>query len=319
MKEVYGKHLACTVVLAIIWLIIVTKRDEDINLNPIAVKINSAITSLEKQQQQQQQQQQQKPFESCDVLDFSEPIKCGGCKCFVPSKQSAAEGYLVLHDNCIDTGLANMEVSYELATKLKYKFEIKHTLLEPPVQLDPNQTVPLCIRESLDNTENFISIQARAAYVKYEYYFEEVIPSGIIYQKNIALPTPHFLIKLLNLKDPIDFINDYVENATKFLENFDDDAERMANAFRYEKGLFEDLQVVMDSSGQLYHLDFDRFYWGGEFRRPSEERINKIAKKMGNYFYYIRKLAKLKAKGLLDEYIEENYSSDSEDSDDGDE
>jgi predicted transcriptional regulator len=123
----------------------------------------------------------------------------------------------------------------------------------------------------------------------------------------------------LNLKDPIDFINDYVENATKFLENFDDDAERMTDAFRYEKGLFEDLQVVMDSSGQLYHLDFDRFYWGGKFRRPSEEMINKIAKKMGNYFSYIRKLAKLKAKGLLDEYIEENYSSDSEDSDDGDE
>jgi hypothetical protein len=130
MKEVYGKHLACTVVLAIIWLIIVTKRDEDINLNSIAVKINSAITSLEKEQQQQRQ----KPFESCDVLDFSEPIKCGGCKCFVPSpKQSAEEGYLVLHDNCIDTGLANMEVSYELATELKYKFEIKHTLLEPPL------------------------------------------------------------------------------------------------------------------------------------------------------------------------------------------
>jgi hypothetical protein len=122
----------------------------------------------------------------------------------------------------------------------------------------------------------------------------------------------------LNLEDPIDFINDNVENATKFLQNFDVDAERMANAFRYEKGLFEDLQVVMDSSGQLYHLDFDRFYRRGKFRRPSEERINKIAKKMSNYFYYIRKLA-LKAQGLLDEYIEENYSSDSEDSGDEDE
>jgi hypothetical protein len=253
------------------------------------------------------------PFESCDAFDFSEPAKCGGCKCYLQLKETPTDGYLVKHDNPKCKNLMDrMTKAYELAKELENNFQIKHPLVEPPQLLDPN-TAPPCLSEQLTNSSNFVSVKAHADRKKISVTFNTSKP--ILYMKNRAIPTPHFLVKSLKLKDPVVFVKNHVHNTTIFLKNFEEDENRIAPMLDYEPKLYFDFQVVLDSYGGIHHLDFDRAYKDGQ-KDPSQTMKARVLEKMYEFFYYVKKLVKLKQTGELDKYINDYYGDDEDDGED---
>jgi hypothetical protein len=133
---------------------------------------------------------------------------------------------------------------------------------------------------------------------------------GVLYQRNRVIPTPHFLIKAVRLMDPIDFIHDQVQNGTKFLRNFEPDVKKVFAVLDSEPRLYADFQVVLVGSGDIYHLDFDRYFQGTEGTKEkyvSPEKQKKYSMQMLRFFTHLRNLIQLKEKGMLDKYIEQNY------------
>ena len=284
----------------------------------IVVKDNVVVHSLPQNQTtiltNSSSTQSSSAFQSCDAFNFTEPANCAKSKCFLQLNQPPTEGYLLYHNNgkcCanVTTIMTRMTVAYELAKDLEDKFQIKHPLLGPPQQLDPNhQVIPLCVQEQLSDTANFKSVRVMSAFRNAEFHVD--ISSGTVYQRNRVIPTPHFLIKVVKLFDPIDFIYDHVHNGTEFLQNFEPDVKRVFDVLKYEPRLFSDFQAVLVGSGEIYHLDFDRNFVGREGfeeKKVTDDKKKKYSMLLFDFFNHIKSLVKLKEKGMLDKYVEENY------------
>ena len=200
------------------------------------------------------------PFSSCGRLSINgtDPAVCGQSKCFVNVQNDPTIGYIVMVRKASHIFRKSLE-AYQRAMDMHDKHGIQHLYLEPPHIVD--QLLP-CIRSQLVNHQRLVTPNANIPPVNFS-----VPNSGdtsIIIQKCRRAPQPHLLVGIggpkgkhaRTLLEP--FVRTHVTNATRFVNQLGLERIRTISMLHDEPCLVSDFQVLLDSSGTMFHLDFDR-------------------------------------------------------------
>jgi len=206
-----------------------------------------------------------------DDLDLSQTKKamCGQQKCFFLDKLDPNIGYLIKTVNKnfgnknfnTTVSLTQEHEAFDQAQRLKVEYNIRHFLDGPPF-IDKVPTSKIGDRmNSMINIVNDFEAKARNQHR----YFEN---TNVIVQRNRMGPIPHALIGCLNEKkeNSIQSIENLINNSIKpndrmrFYEHFHDELSSTAKLLQKEPLLVFDFQVMIDTNGRVYHLDFERMY-----------------------------------------------------------
>ena len=200
------------------------------------------------------------PFSSCGRLSINgtDPAVCGQSKCFVNVQNDPTIGYIVMVRKATHIVRKSLK-AYQRANDMRDKHGIQHLYLEPPHIVE--QLLP-CIRSQLVNHQTHATANANMPPVNFS-----VPNSGdtsIIIQKCRRAPQPHLLVGIggpkgkhaRTLLEP--FVRTHVTNATRFVNQLGLERIRTISMLHDEPCLVSDFQVLLDSSGTMFHLDFDR-------------------------------------------------------------
>lgn len=212
-------------------------------------------------------------------LDVSKGVPCGGNKCFFRLKDNPDVGYLVQPDvfrydkRTTHEQLFQLQLnSWEFAEQLRQENNIQHFLLEPPTKVK--------VTKKLAKQLN-ANIFSEAREVKYD---EDRFKwkSTVFIQKVKLAPEPNIIIgctttKQGQFKRNAEEFFARVNDKDTFLERFSSALKQVKRVLKEEPCLFRDFQVLLDTSGQVYHLDFDRCFSSRDpaiKRRERKSRVN---------------------------------------------
>lgn len=193
-------------------------------------------------------------------LDGTKPAPCGWHKCFFHSKSSDQIGYLVARSTGKSNSakrkrLESLDSAWQLAKHLEQEYNIHHFLIAPPI----NVTVSKSLASRLN--QNLKSETARQRFKKRRF------PKGSTAFVEKVKPAPNHTLLIgckdskLNLfKKVVDKFVLRVKDKESFIRNFKESFANLREILHKEPCLLYDFQVVIDTSGNLYHLDFDRCF-----------------------------------------------------------
>jgi len=209
-----------------------------------------------------------------DDLDLNQTKKaiCGQSKCLFIDKLDPNIGYLIKTVNKIlntTASLTQQHKAFDQAQRLKVEYKIRHFLDGPPF-IDKVPTSKIG-----DRMNSMINIVVAERTRNQPRYFEN---TNVIVQRNRMGPIPHALIGCQNVKkqQSIQSIEKLINNSIKpsdrmrFYEHFHDELNSTTKILQKEPLLVFDFQVMIDTNGRVYHLDFERM-----LRQDGTERLIK--------------------------------------------
>jgi len=196
-----------------------------------------------------------------DDLDLSQTKKamCGQQKCFFLDKLDPNIGYLIKTESNTTVSLTQEHEAFDQAQRLKVEYNIRHFLDGPPfIDKVPTSKIGDRMNSMIVYVYDF---EAKAR--NQPRYFEN---TNVIVQRNRMGPIPHALIGCQNEKKQhsIQSIEKLINNSIKpsdrmrFYEHFHDELNSTAKLLQKEPLLVNDFQVMIDTNGRVYHLDFER-------------------------------------------------------------
>jgi hypothetical protein len=202
-----------------------------------------------------------------DNLGWPRRIPCGSFKCFYRLKTAPQVGYLVAHastkqqdDGVIRSRLTALLEGWQLGEKLRNEYGIQHFMLEPP----SNTTVTFDLAQHLNY--NLFSEK------HHKYFTDKMVRTkgfhegtDIYYQKMQLAPKNHLILgcvesKMTVFQQRLAHFCSLVEDKELFLDNIQGHFATARKLLEKEPCLVKDFQVMLDASGQVYHLDFDRCF-----------------------------------------------------------
>jgi len=211
-------------------------------------------------------------------LDTSRRVPCGANKCFFRLNTDPTIGYLVQPDvfrydkqTSPDQLFRTLEVSWELAEQLRTKHDIKHFLLEPPNKVKINKKLAKQLNAN---------IWSEARGVQYD---EPRFPKGstAFIQKVRLAPEPNLIIgctssKRAQFQRSVDVFLAQVIDKKAFARQFAGDMRLTRMLLKEEPCLFKDMQVLVDTEGRLFHLDFDRCFSSRDTHQKRTEKKSRV-------------------------------------------
>ena len=236
-------------------------------------------------------------------LDVSKRVPCGANKCFFRLNTDPNVGYLVQPEVFrYDKGktpsqlFQTLEVSWEFAEQLRRDYNVTHFLLEPPSKVRTSKRLASTLNSN---------IWSEAHGTKFD---TDRFPKGsnVFVQKVRLAPEPNLIVgctatKRAQFQRNVDEFLNQVKDKDSFSRRFSNNLSLTRMLLKKEVCLFKDFQVMLDTEGHLYHLDFDRCFAS----REPEEKIT------------VRKSSATRCRKTLDDIerqIERVLSGDTEDS-----
>ena len=215
-----------------------------------------------------------------DDLDLSSTVSCGYHKCFVRSASNQKEGYIIAAPEK-DT-LSSMMNETELAKKLALSYDAKtfhiagelpHELLMPEktmAEINARVRNPLWVHNGGNDTKH---------YAQYGFFRRPSVP--VVVQKMKASPKDSLLVHCAD--------NSFTRRQLPaFIPNVVDDSLFRANLARDRYLMYEmlvrmpqlatDFQMLINTSGELYFIDFGghEHAWGAKRKEELSFSLAKI-------------------------------------------
>jgi hypothetical protein len=191
-------------------------------------------------------------------LGWPTRVPCGSQKCFYHLKSNRQVGYLVAPEMKSDR-LKSLEAGWELAKQLETDYNIQHFLLAPPTKLKVSNQLATRLNRNLFIEKSRKILGQRKAKKRF--------PKGskVLTQKVKMAPKRHLIIGCVDSKvrafkkDLPNFIS-YVKYKESFAQNFNESFAAAKKVLDVEPCLVKDFQVLVDTKGRTFHLDFDRCF-----------------------------------------------------------
>ncbi len=169
--------------------------------------------------------EQQLDWFNSDDLAGSKKVPCGWHKCFFRSKSNRQVGYLVARSTGMSSSekrkrLKSLDSAYNLAKYLEQEYNIRHFLIAPPTSLTVDKSLESRMNSNLKSETNRRNFN------------QQRFPKGSVAFVEKVKPAPRHAL-LVGCK------------------------ESKRNLFHK---VVYDFQVLIDTKGNLYHLDFDRCF-----------------------------------------------------------
>lgn len=149
-----------------------------------------------------------------------------------------------------------------MAQYLQGEFGLRHTLLAPPERVLAKKNSPFFIEASL--TE-FTQLHGKWESRDVGWAYQE--DRDMVIQQVFVVPKDAQLIKgglLAQIDATLDTIFKLSADKSQFVENFCKDIQLTLGAFRVEPLLAIDFQIMVDTLGNVYHVDLDRILSNSE-------------------------------------------------------
>ena len=193
-------------------------------------------------------------------LAESERVPCGKEKCFFQTKSDPKVAYLVARSSEKENRkerFKSLEEGWQLAEQLRREHHIQHFLLGPPV----NVTVSKELASRLN--QNLFSEKLQ----RMDKSDTERFPEGstAFVQKVETAPEPNIIVGCVESKQDafkieFDAFLSSVKNKESFVRKFKENFTKARQLLFVEPCLLKDFQVLVDSKGNVYQLDFDRCF-----------------------------------------------------------
>jgi len=195
-------------------------------------------------------------------VEMAKQVPCGQYKCFFRSKSSSNVGYLVAPSiRKKDTNLQwfeTLESGWNLAEDLKAEYGIQHLLLEPPTKLKVSKELAWRLNKNLFSEKKQNKIRGKKA---------KRFPKGstVFVQKVQAAPKNSIVVgctetKMDSFKQNMKDFAKTIKNIGFFSRNFKQGLATARELLENEVCMTKDFQVLVDTNGTFYHLDFDRCF-----------------------------------------------------------
>lgn len=192
-------------------------------------------------------------------IGFPSKVPCGSQKCFYHLISNRQVGYLV-NPETKSNRLKVLNDGWELANRLEREHGIQHFLLSPPTPVKVSKEMAKRLNHNL-YIERTRKIQRGKKAHRFPKY------STVYVQKVQMAPKQHLLLGCVPSKvaafrkDLVKFMPNVNRNHTDtFLENVSKNLKDAKTLIDREPCLVKDFQVMIDTKGRLYHLDFDRCF-----------------------------------------------------------
>ena len=235
-------------------------------------------------------QHQEHLIQILQSLDYDTKAICGGYKCFFRIKDNDSVAYLVSIEPIHKEGYQRLNAAYALAKHLDVEYpKITHFLLEPPYQLNNlTEYWATQLNSNLIGQQKTITKWLKAAPEKdpdakpHHRYGPRYLPNEHIFIQKVQLaPNPYLIIGCEGgkLQETIRDVEKLVKNSVpkknrkSFLNNLHDNISYIKQVVDQNGNygcLVWDFQLLLDTSGNLYHIDLDRC-----FRHVQETYNNK--------------------------------------------
>jgi hypothetical protein len=194
-------------------------------------------------------------------IQRTDKVPCGANKCFFPLKSDPTIGYLVASsernskEQSEEDWFKTLEASWELAKQLEREYDIQQFLLEAPKNITISHNLAARLNQNLWR-------ESRAKFETKERFPEQSIA---FIQKVATAPTPNLLFgcahsKVKQFQREVDEFVPLIRRKKHFARHFRKYMDQARAIMRKERCLIKDFQVLVDTNGRLYHLDFDRCF-----------------------------------------------------------
>ena len=146
--------------------------------------------------------------------------------------------------------LSAMKNATKLALRMEIKYQVKNFLLDEPKLIIPAS----CVIRELRKTEHF---REKPHPFSKQFIPDKNLKLGFATQKNVMAPNPHIIVPKRD-SDLVNFMHDSVINKRVFAIELADHINRTWTMVQDETCLVQDFQMLLDTSGTLYNIDFDR-------------------------------------------------------------
>ena len=186
-------------------------------------------------------------------MNLTSKGQCGWHKCFFPSTSNTSVGYLIAeekqHRQILD--------SIQIALDLERQFGSKHFHLDLSVEKS--------VTEDLRRTLNALVEQpGRAVRGKPPLPIYKSTTSLTIEKVLVAPRKALFLANAkANLQLTVDQLADFrqqISDPTAFAKQLHQEYRRLENVFQFKPELSLDFQALVDTTGNLFHIDLDGHY-----------------------------------------------------------
>ena len=200
----------------------------------------------------------QDPFQATNIRSTDDKVPCGKEKCFFRTQSNATIGYLVARSSRKDNRkgrFESLQAAYALAQNLTATHDIQHFLKSPPASITITPPLAITLNANLWSEKGQQPMKTERFQVNTTAYIQRV---------QVA-PSPHLLIGCVESKmKPFEAqLGAFMKQVKKetFLQTFSKKFSRVRKlVFNVEPCLIKDFQVLVDTKGNLYHLDFDRCF-----------------------------------------------------------
>lgn len=204
--------------------------------------------------------EQQLDWFNSDDLAGSKKVPCGWHKCFFRSESNRQVGYLVARSTGMSSSekrkrLKSLDSAYNLAKYLEQEYNIRHFLIAPPTSLTVDKSLESRMNSNLKSETNRRNFN------------QQRFPKGSVAFVEKVKPAPRHAL-LVGCKESKrnlfhKVVNKFVSRVKKkeaFTRQFTKSFTELREVLLHEPCLLYDFQVLIDTKGNLYHLDFDRCF-----------------------------------------------------------
>jgi len=225
------------------------------------------------------------PFQPSNIKK-AKRIICGKQKCIYRVNSNHDVGYLVARsgvDDAVNTttmpgGFKTIKAGWHLAQNLTQEYGIQHFLMAPPMNITISEELAAQLNQNLYSEKRRYRLRNSTRYQ---------VGSSVYAQKVRLAPQPNLLIgtrqsNLDSLDGVLDKFIDTVKDKELFVRRFRENSGKMRALLHAETCMANDLQALVDTKGEFYHLDFDRC-----FLPDSTEKQNMTSEELAETFQAI--------------------------------
>jgi hypothetical protein len=209
-----------------------------------------------------------------DNIGWPKRVPCGAQKCFYRLKSDPQVGYLVMPSSKKgdDNRFTTLDLGWRLAERLRHEYNIMHFLLAPIV----NATVSGELAEHLNY--NMYDEKHQRAFSRNSMKKRKFRIGSTVHAQKVQLAPKRSLVigctesKVEVIQQRLHRFLSLVGDKEEFSRNVRHHFGVARSILRDVPCLVKDFQAMLDTQGDLYHIDFDRCYRsdGTNFTVPSE-------------------------------------------------
>ena len=201
-----------------------------------------------------------------DNLDLSVPISCGKKKCLFTLRTDPTIGYLVLSsDGDAESKLKKLTVAWLYAKHLEVHYNSKHLFLGGPKELKMSTEFADRLNEA-----NLTRLAVNGVMSSKAPSFSKGI---VLAQKVRVAPKNSLLVgcerKFDHAVERLDEFVSFIDDKKMFVKNFEEQVAVMRNVLNVKENrcLLRDFQVLVDTMGNINHIDLDRCPLGSKYKK----------------------------------------------------